>query len=112
MPFVIEEAWLPATLTMPPMTDEDFAEFCSGHPDLFFEMTAEGELIVMPPNYTLTGIRNGEICFQLTTWARRDRRGIASDPSGGFVLPNGARRSPDAAWTAKGRIGQLDRATL
>ena len=107
MAFVIEETWLPATLTVPPMTDEQFAAFCAEHPDLFFEMTADGELIVMPPNYTLTGIRNGEIGRQLTNWARASSAGICSDASSGFVLPNGARRSPDAAWTAKARIREL-----
>jgi Uma2 family endonuclease len=112
MPFVIEETWLPATLTMSPMTDEQFAEFCSDHPDFFFEMTAEGELIIMPPNYTLTGIRNGEIFGQLRQWTLRDGRGIASDPSTGFVLPNGARRSPDAAWTEKNRVLRLDPVNL
>jgi Uma2 family endonuclease len=107
MPFVIEESWLPATLTVPPMTDEQFAEFCAEHPDLSFEMTAEGELIVMPPNYTATAARNGEIMAQLRNWARPDGRGICTDSSGGFVLPSGARRSPDAAWTQKSRIQQL-----
>lgn len=107
MAFVIEETWLPATLTVPPMTDEQFAKFCAEHPDLFFEMTDAGELIVMPPNYTLTGIRNGEIGRQLTNWARIEASGICSDASTGFVLPNDARRSPDAAWTAKARIRQL-----
>ena len=63
MPFVIEESWLPATLAVPPMTDEQFAEFCAEHPDLFFEMTAEGELIVMPPTYSLTGARNAKADF-------------------------------------------------
>ena len=38
----------------------------------------------------------------------RDGRGFASDSSSGFVLPNGARRSPDAAWTLKTRIASLD----
>ena len=107
MAFVIEETWLPATLTVPPMTDEQFAAFCAEHPDLFFEMTADGVLIVMPPNYTLTGIRNGEIFGQLRGWARIDGRGIATDPSTGFVLPSGARRSPDAAWILNQRIWQL-----
>ncbi len=49
MEFILDEAFLPAILTAPPMTDEQFAQFCSDHPDLFFEMSAEGELIVMPP---------------------------------------------------------------
>lgn len=107
MSFVIEDTWLPATLTVPPMTDEQFGAFCADHPDLFFEMTADGELIVMRPNYTLTGIRNGELGRQLTNWARTDARGICSDASTGFVLPNGARRSPDADWISKARIHQL-----
>jgi len=57
----IEESFLPAILTAPPMTDEEFAAFCSEHPDLFFETTATGDLIVITPNYTLTGARNQEI---------------------------------------------------
>ena len=36
------------------MTDEEFAELRGEHPDLIFEMSAEGEPIVRPPNYTLT----------------------------------------------------------
>jgi len=108
MAFVIDEAFLPATLTAQPMTDDEFAEFCAGHPDLFFEMTAEGELIVMPPTYSLTGARNARISGQLYVWAVQDGRGIATDSSTGFRLPNGARRSPDAAWTLKSRIAQLD----
>jgi Uma2 family endonuclease len=108
MPLVIDESWLPAILTPPPMTDEQFAEFCSDHPDFFIEMTAEGEIVIRPPNFTLTGIRNAEIGRQMGNWALLDGRGMASDASTGFVLPNGARRSPDAAWTAKSRIQQLD----
>ena len=32
MPFTIDEAFLPATLTAPPMTDQQFADFCAEHP--------------------------------------------------------------------------------
>jgi len=112
MPFMIDEAFLPATLTAPPMTDQQFADFCAEHPDLFFEMTAEGEIIVMPPNFSLTGIRNREITGQLDRWAANNRRGIVGDSSTGFVLPNGARRSPDASWTAREEIDKLPRESL
>ncbi len=111
MAFVIDDAFLPATLTAHPMTDDEFALCCGEHPDLSFEMTAEGEIIVMPPTYSLTGIRNQEIGAQLRNWARTDGRGLASASSTGFLLPNGARRSPDAAWTLKARIEQLDPAS-
>jgi Uma2 family endonuclease len=108
MTFVIDDAFLPATLTAHPVTDEEFAEFCAEHPDLFFEMTAEGEIIVMPPTCSITGARNADISGQPGMWAAQDRRGIVTDSSTGFRLPNGARRSPDAAWTLKSRIAQLD----
>src|ERR1700722_7681513 len=112
MAFMIDDAFLPATLTAHPMTDEEFAGFCAEHPDLFFEMTAEGEIIVMPPTYSLTGARNAEISLQLGTWPKRDGRGIPCASSTGFVLPNGGRSSPDAAWVLKSRIAQLDAASI
>lgn len=89
------------------MSDEEFVAFCAEHPDLNFEMTAEGELIVRAPTYSDTGARNSDVAVQLGSWARADRRGIACDSSTGFVLPNGARRSPDASWTLKSRVKQL-----
>jgi Uma2 family endonuclease len=112
MALVIDESWLPATLTVPPMDDDQFAAFCAEHPDLFFEMTAEGELIVMPPTFSTTGFRNAEIVGQLRDWAKRDGRGKTSEAATGFVLPNSARRSADAAWTAKARIAQLSSTEL
>ena len=107
MAFLVDETYLPATLTVPPMTDEEFAEFVAEHPDLWFEMSAEGELLIMPPNHSTTGAQNGELSGQLRDWARRDQRGIVGDSSTGVVLPNGARRSPDASWTRKSDIRNL-----
>lgn len=107
MAFLIDDAYLPATLTAPPMSDTQFAELCAQHPDLSFEMTADGELLVMPPTYSFAGTQSGEVFGQLRDWARRDARGVASDSSTGFVLPNGARRSPDASWTLKSEISKL-----
>src|SRR5271165_4851421 len=107
MRFVINDAYLPATLTAQPMTDEEFAAFCAEHPDLNFEMTAEGEIIVMAPTHSFTGASNSDVGAQLFIWARKDRRGFVCDSSTGFVLPNGARRSPDASWTLKSRVQQL-----
>ena len=108
MPFLINEVYLPATLTVEPMNDEEFIAFCEEHPDLNFEMTAEGELIVMAPTYSFTGARNFRICTGLGIWTEKDGRGIACDSSTGYVLPNGARRSPDASWTLKSRVAQLE----
>jgi Uma2 family endonuclease len=112
MTLAIDDAFLPATLSCHPMTDEEFVSFCAEHPDLNFEMTADGQLLVMPQTFTLTGFRNQEISLQLGSWAKRDRRGYASESSTGFVLPNGARRSPDAAWIRKDRMKALSAESL
>jgi Uma2 family endonuclease len=109
MAFTIDESFLPATLTARPMTDQQFADFCSEHPDLFFEMTAEAEIIVMAPTFSLTGLRNSNINSALNSWEGQDGRGVVSDSSTGFVLPSGARRSPDASWTERRKLEELGR---
>ena len=112
MAFLVDEAYLPAILTVGPMTDEAFAQMCEVHSGLNLELSAHGELIIMPQAFTWTGARNGEIMGQLRNWARQDKRGIAFDSSTGWLLPNTARRSPDAAWILKQRIKDLDPATF
>jgi len=104
MSFAIDDAYLPATLNCQPMTDEEFMAFCQEHPDLNFEMTAEGELIVMAPTHSVTARRNSRILRHLDLWAEKDGRGSCYDSSGGYVLPTGARRSPDAPWVIDSRV--------
>jgi Uma2 family endonuclease len=111
MSLVIEEAYLPATLTASPMTDEEFVQFCACYPDYSIEMSAEGEIIIMPPNDWLTSAQVGEIFGQLRDWSRANRRGWVTESSGGFVLPNGARRAPDVAWFPADKPGLPDRKT-
>jgi Uma2 family endonuclease len=43
----------------------------------------------------------------LFNWAERDGRGLAFDSSSGFILPNGAMRSPDASWVSRQRWSRL-----
>jgi len=112
MAFLVDEPYLPAILTVGPMTDEAFAQLCAEHPDLNFELSAQGDLIVMPPSYTWMGARNAEVGAQLGNWAQQDQRGVAFDSSTGWFLPNGARRSPDAAWLFRHRIKELDPAAF
>ena len=107
MTLMIDREHLPAMLTCSPMTDAEFMSLCEEHPDLRFEMTADGEIIIMPPTFSIPSLRNQRIGAQLLTWADRDGRGFVSDSSGGFVLSNGARRSPDAAWISKPRLARL-----
>ncbi len=81
-----------------PLTDDAFYALCQANPEVKFERTSVGELIVMPPTGGETGNRNIELAFQLQAWSRQNNLGVAFDSSTMFQLPNGAYRSPDAAW--------------
>jgi Uma2 family endonuclease len=89
------------TLNFPPtarLSDEQFTQLCSANRDLQFERTSTGELIIMSPTGGETSRKNSEIIIELGLWNRQTQLGIVFDSSGGFKLPNGADRSPDASW--------------
>ncbi|MEM9275452.1 MAG: Uma2 family endonuclease [Cyanobacteria bacterium P01_F01_bin.143] len=98
------------TLNLQPtikLTDKQFALICSTNRDLRLELTATGELVIMPPTGGETGIKNSDLNYQLQVWNRRYKLGFVFDSSTGFKLPNGATRSPDAAWIKKERWESL-----
>lgn len=80
------------------LTDEQFYQLCVNNRDLHIERNANGDLVIMPPTGGETGNRNGRLIQQLFNWSDNDGIGIAFDSSTGFILPNGANRSPDASW--------------
>jgi Uma2 family endonuclease len=89
------------------LSAEEFWQLCQMNRDWRFERSAEGDIVIMPPTGGLTGARNIKIAAQLVQWADRDGTGVAFDSSTGFELPNGATRSPDAAWVSRARLQQL-----
>ena len=91
-PLMIDLPWIML------MTEEQFYQFCLANRDLRIERSASGEVIVMPPAFSDTGNRNFNIAAQLWNWSELDGTGLGFDSSAGFTLPNGAIRSPDAAW--------------
>lgn len=95
---------IPSTLKL---TDEQFYNLCLANRDLRLELTAQGELIVMPPTGGGTGKRNIKISTQLEIWSSQNNLGVTFDSSTGFKLPNGATRSPDASWVSKERWESL-----
>jgi Uma2 family endonuclease len=104
MVLTVEEIYLPMTLTaVPGLSDAEFDALCQKYPDCRLECTAEGDVIVMPPTDPDTGIRNSSIGRQLANWAESSP-GHVTASSAGFKLPNGARRSPDAAWISRNRL--------
>ena len=89
------------------LTDEQILRISSDNDDLRLELTAKGELVIMPPAFSRTGWQENELCFQLTLWARQDGTGITFGPSAGFRLPNGAVLAPDASWIPRERWESL-----
>jgi Uma2 family endonuclease len=87
--------------------DDEFLEVCRLNRDLRLERTAEGDLVIMPPTGGDTGRLNARFTRLLDAWAERDGRGVVFDSSTGFLLPNGARRSPDASWIERARWDAL-----
>jgi Uma2 family endonuclease len=100
----------PITLHLDPiieLDDDQLFELCHRNPDLRIERTAAGELLVMSPTGSKTSFRNAALVAQLYLWAQQDGRGLAFDSSGGFLLPNGAMRAPDAAWVERSQLRGL-----
>jgi Uma2 family endonuclease len=96
-----------ASLTMSKISEQQFYDFCRTNPDLRIERNANGEIIIMPPAFADTGNRNSRVSGQLFVWSEADGTGEAFDSSSGFTLPNGAIRSPDAAWIRSDRWSAL-----
>lgn len=80
------------------LTEEQFVRLCQENPDFQLELTAWGELVIMPPTGLESGRRNTKLIQRLANWSEVDDTGIVFDSSTLFTLPNRAKRSPDASW--------------
>ncbi len=89
------------------LTASQFEQLAADNPDWQLELTAKGDLIIMPPTGGETGARNDEISFQLFQWNKQTGLGKTFNAATGFQLPNGATRSPDASWVSLGRWSAL-----
>jgi Uma2 family endonuclease len=85
------------------VSDEQFFDFCQVNRDFRIERNHLGELLIMPPTGSETDERNFNLTGQLWIWTKQDGTGVGFGSSAGFTLPNGAVRSPDAAWIKKVR---------
>lgn len=89
------------------LSDEEFYNFCRENRDLHIERNANQDIIIMSPTGYITGDRNSEIIRQLGNWNKKSKSGRVFDSSTGFALPNGAVKSPDAAWISHEQDQQL-----
>lgn len=95
--------YVPTVFDFSPMrlTDEQFESLCRNHPDLNLELSAEGEPVVVEPTTPYYGAKSAQISFEIGSWARKNGTGICFGALTLFTFPNGAKRSPDAAWVRR-----------
>ena len=89
------------------MTDDEFYFFYQENGDQKFERDATGNIEFVGHNGGETGERNSELNARLAVWNWQSKLGYVYDSSTGFRLPNGATRSPDAAWVLAERRNAL-----
>ncbi len=75
-------------------TDDEFWQFCSSNRELRIEMTSEGQMMIMMPVGGEGSSRNFNLTGRFSAWVENNDSGIGFDSSGGFKLPNKAKRSP------------------
>ena len=83
------------------LSEDEFYAFCQQNRDGKFERRADGTIELMSLTGGESGRRNSRLTSRLDRWTEDSGLGIAFDSSTGFRLPNGAVRSPDAAWVSQ-----------
>lgn len=89
------------------LTDDELFQLCAANRELCIERDSNGNLILMSPAGGETSARNSILVAELVIWNREMLQGKVFDSNGGFVLPNGAMRAPDAAWIPIERWNKL-----
>lgn len=89
------------------LEDADFERIVRANPNWNFEQTAAGELVVVPPTGGTSGRKNLSLSRQFGNWVEENLLGEGFDSSTLFILPNGAKRSPDASWVRRDRWDAL-----
>ncbi len=110
MNVVLTDAVLPARVRFErSMTDDELFDFCAENETLRVERDSNGELILMSPTGLEGSSLNLKVSAYLALWVDQMGGGIAFDSNGGFTLPDGSMRSPDAAWMSRARWDALPR---
>jgi Uma2 family endonuclease len=111
MQLVLPELGAPATLLLdrrPRLDDAAYMELCFANPDLWFERTAHGEIVIVPPAGMESDHQCADVLTDLNWWARRDGRGRAFGATLQVFLPDGSALSPDCAWVSRERLASVD----
>ncbi|GAC1457675.1 MAG: Uma2 family endonuclease [Chamaesiphon sp.] len=89
------------------LTDDRFERLCAANPEIKFERTPTGELVVMSPTGGETGMNNATLIARFVVWNEQSNLGKVFDSSTCFKLPGGGDRSPDVAFLEQSRWDSL-----
>ncbi len=89
------------------MSDEEFFNFCQQNKNLRIERDHNKQIYIIAPTGYYTGKFNADIITELNLWNRKSKTGEVFDSSTGFLLPDEALFSPDAAWVSNEKTGLL-----
>ena len=67
-----------------------------------YEITAQGELKIMPPTGFPGDLQEAQMSYAVVGWSI-EHGGAAGGPTSCFVMPDGSRLGPDAWWTSSAR---------
>jgi len=87
--------YLPASIQI---TDNQFFELCQINELIKIERNADGSLILNTLSGGISSNINAGLTAQLANWNDDKSQGVVFGSDVGFILPNGAIRSPSAAW--------------
>jgi len=91
------------------LTSDQFERLCAANPEIKFERTPTGELVIMPPTGGETGKDNASLIADFVIWNRQSKLGVVFDSSTCFKLTEGkgGDRSPDVSWVERSRWDAL-----
>lgn len=85
------------------LTNDELFEFCVLNKELRIERDANQNIIIMAPVGGNSGFYEKDLIFEIEYWVRKNKKGRSFSSSTGFLMPNGAMRSPDACWISDAR---------
>ena len=87
--------------------DEWFEAFAERNSDMYeYEISSTGHLMIREPTGSPGSAYEIQLAGDLMIWARQ-RGGVTYGPSSRFILPDGSRFGPDAAWIPEERRNEL-----
>ncbi len=88
------------------LTNDELFEFCRMNKELHIERDAAQNIVIMAPVGGNSGFHEVEFLTEVNIW-RRQNGGASFSSSTGFLMPNGAMRSPDACWISEARWSKV-----